>query len=86
MTYVPGSLQITAGANTGAKTDAAADDQGDYNGGTNTVTFRLGTGASGTMGGSITYVHGMRVLNLVDEPTRRAIVPATHPEKEDAAR
>jgi uncharacterized membrane protein len=42
--------------------------------------------AGGTMGGSITYVHGMRVLNLVDEPTRRAIVPSTHEEKEQAAR
>ena len=41
--------------------------------------------AGGTMGGSITYVHGMRVLNLVDEPTRRAIVPGTHTEKEEAA-
>ena len=38
------------------------------------------------MGGSITYVHGMRVLNLVDEPTRRAIVPGTQPEKEKAAK
>jgi len=41
--------------------------------------------AGGTMGGSITYVHGMRVLNLVDEPARRAIVPSTHEEKERAA-
>jgi hypothetical protein len=41
--------------------------------------------AGGTMGGSITYVHGMRVLNLQDEPTRRAIVPAPHDEKEKAA-
>jgi uncharacterized membrane protein len=41
--------------------------------------------AGGTMGGSITYVHGMRVLNLVDEPTRKAIVPSTSPEKEEAA-
>jgi len=40
--------------------------------------------AGGTMGGSITYVHGMRVLNLVDEPTARAIVPSTHDEKEEA--
>jgi uncharacterized membrane protein len=39
----------------------------------------------GSIGGSITYVHGMRVLDLVDEPTRRAIVPAPHPEKEEAA-
>jgi len=42
--------------------------------------------AGGTMGGSIAYVHGMRVLNLVDEPARRAIVPSTHEEKERAAR
>jgi uncharacterized membrane protein len=40
--------------------------------------------AGGTVGGSITYVHGMRVLDLVDEPTRRAVVPAPHPEKEAA--
>ena len=40
--------------------------------------------AGGTMGGSITYVHGMRVLNLVDEPTRRAIVPGVHEEKQAA--
>jgi len=40
--------------------------------------------AGGTMGGAITYVHGMRVLNLVDEPTARAIVPSTHAEKERA--
>jgi uncharacterized membrane protein len=42
--------------------------------------------AGGTMGGSITYVHGMRVLNLVDEPTSRAIVPSTHDEKEEAGK
>jgi uncharacterized membrane protein len=40
--------------------------------------------AGGTMGGSITYVHGMRVLNLVDEPTRKAIVPSMDPEKKAA--
>jgi uncharacterized membrane protein len=40
--------------------------------------------AGGTMGGAITYVHGMRVLNLVDEPAARAIVPGTHEEKEQA--
>jgi uncharacterized membrane protein len=42
--------------------------------------------AGGTMGGSITYVHGMRVLNLPDEPTRRAITPLPHEEKERAAK
>jgi len=47
------------------------------------VGFALLT-AGGTMGGSITYVHGMRVLDLVDEPTRKAIVPGPHDEKEAA--
>jgi uncharacterized membrane protein len=41
--------------------------------------------AGGTFGGSIVFVHGMRVLNLVDEPTRRAIVPGSHEEKEAAS-
>jgi uncharacterized membrane protein len=38
----------------------------------------------GWLGGSIVYVHGMRVLNLVDEPARRAAAPVAHPEKEEA--
>jgi hypothetical protein len=29
-------------------------------------------------------VHGMRVLSLVEEPARRAVVPLPHPEKEEA--
>jgi uncharacterized membrane protein len=40
----------------------------------------------GWLGGTIVFVHGMRVLNLVDEPTRRAATPYPHPEKEEAAR
>jgi uncharacterized membrane protein len=47
------------------------------------VGFLLLT-AGGTMGGSITYVHGMRVLNLADEPTRKAIVPSMDAEKKAA--
>ena len=39
----------------------------------------------GWLGGAITYVHGMRVLNLVDEPARRAAAPYPTPEKEQAA-
>jgi uncharacterized membrane protein len=35
----------------------------------------------GTMGGSITYVHGMRVLNLVDEPAEKAVAPYPSNEK-----
>jgi uncharacterized membrane protein len=49
------------------------------------VGFALLT-VGGTMGGSIVYVHGMRVLNLVDEPTRKAIVPDNAPEKQAAAK
>ena len=29
----------------------------------------------GWLGGSIVFVHGMRVLNLVDEPTSKAVTP-----------
>jgi uncharacterized membrane protein len=29
----------------------------------------------GWLGGSVVFVHGMRVLNLVDEPTERAVTP-----------
>jgi uncharacterized membrane protein len=35
----------------------------------------------GWLGGTVVYVHGMRVLNLVEEPTERAVAPG-HPEKE----
>jgi uncharacterized membrane protein len=38
----------------------------------------------GWLGGAITYVHGMRVLNLVEEPARRAAAPVPTPEKEAA--
>ncbi|MBK8256574.1 MAG: DUF11 domain-containing protein [Polyangiaceae bacterium] len=51
ITYVPGSLQISAGPNSGAKTDATGDDQGEYNAGMNTLTVRLGTGANAAAGG-----------------------------------
>jgi uncharacterized membrane protein len=38
----------------------------------------------GWLGGAITYVHGMRVLNLVDEPALKASAPVVTPEKEQA--
>ena len=53
VTYVPGSLQITAGDNIGAKTDGAGDDQGEYDAATKTLTVRLGAGANAAMGGTI---------------------------------
>ena len=38
----------------------------------------------GWLGGAVVFVHGMRVLSLVDEPPARAMAPAPHPEKEEA--
>ena len=38
----------------------------------------------GWFGGAIVFVHGMRVLSLVDEPASRAVSPIPHPEKEEA--
>ena len=38
----------------------------------------------GWLGGTIVYVHGMRVLNLVKEPAERAVSPVPHAEKESA--
>ena len=38
----------------------------------------------GWLGGSIVFVHGMRVLNLVEEPALRAAAPVPLPEKEAA--
>jgi hypothetical protein len=39
----------------------------------------------GWLGGTVVYVHGMRVLNLVEEPALRAATPVPTPEKEAAA-
>ena len=36
----------------------------------------------GWLGGTVVFVHGMRVLNLVEEPAVRAISPGREPEKE----
>ena len=38
----------------------------------------------GWLGGTIVFVHGMRVLNLVEEPADRAVSPVPKPEKEAA--
>jgi len=47
------------------------------------VGFALLT-VGGWLGGTIVFVHGMRVLNLVQEPAERAAAPVPHPEKEMA--
>jgi uncharacterized membrane protein len=38
----------------------------------------------GWLGGTVVFVHGMRVLNLVEEPAERAAAPVSYPEKERA--
>ncbi len=58
---------------------------GDINGlslGRALVGYAAGT-RGGWLGGSIVFVHGMRVLSLVDEPTKKAVTPG-HAEKEQA--
>jgi uncharacterized membrane protein len=39
----------------------------------------------GWLGGTVVFVHGMRVLNLVEEPSLRAAAPVPTEEKEEAA-
>ncbi|MGE6761436.1 Ig-like domain-containing protein [Corallococcus interemptor] len=62
VTYVPGSLRVTSGANTGAKTDATGDDQGDYDAANRRLTVRLGTGANATQGGVVNIGEGTTVV------------------------
>ena len=40
--------------------------------------------AGGWLGGAVTYVHGMRVLSLVDEPAEKAVAPVPSDEKAEA--
>ena len=47
------------------------------------VGFALLT-AGGWLGGAVTYVHGMRVLSLVDEPAEKAVAPMPSDEKVEA--
>ncbi len=56
-------------------------------GGLALVTTLVGFGfltLGGWLGGTVVFVHGMRVLNLLREPTRRAVSPVPKPEKEIA--
>jgi uncharacterized membrane protein len=64
-----------------------AFDSGDLGAGDLVLTL-IGFGLltlGGWLGGTITFVHGMRVLNLVDEPSLKAAAPVATPEKEEAA-
>jgi uncharacterized repeat protein (TIGR01451 family) len=52
-TYVPGTLQVTQGANSGPKSDTPGNDQAEFDAVGNQVVFRLGTGASAGGGGTL---------------------------------
>ena len=52
-TYVPGSATIVSGANSGDVTDAAGDDVGEYDAGSDQLVVRLGNGATSANGGTM---------------------------------
>jgi uncharacterized membrane protein len=59
---------------------------GEVTGGSLVLTL-IGFGVltlGGWLGGTVVFVHGMRVLNLVDEPALRAAAPVPTPEKKEA--
>ncbi|NEM07508.1 DUF7507 domain-containing protein [Geodermatophilus normandii] len=51
--FVPGSIRVTTGATTAARTDAAGDDVAEYDAATRTVRARIGEGATASAGGSV---------------------------------
>ncbi|MGN6694612.1 MAG: hypothetical protein ACTHN0_10585 [Aquihabitans sp.] len=56
LTYVPGSVRYVSGGPStllGTKTDAAGDDQVDWDAAKRTLTFRVGAGADGSTGGTM---------------------------------
>jgi uncharacterized repeat protein (TIGR01451 family) len=53
VSFVPGSLAVVSGADSGSKTDQAGDDQAEYDSATRSVIVRVGTSATGSTGGSI---------------------------------
>ncbi len=53
LTFLPGSIRITAGANSGTKTDAATTTRASTSAASRTVRVRLGTGATSSAGGTM---------------------------------
>lgn len=51
--FLPGSIRFTTGAGTGTKTDAAGDDQAEYDAATRRVVARLASGADAAKGGTL---------------------------------
>lgn len=71
ITLVPGSIRI-GGA---AKTDAAGDDEAEYDVATRTVVARIGTGATATMGGTVAVGAAETVgFQVTVDPTATGII------------
>lgn len=51
--YVPGSMVLLTGPNSGALSDGAGDDAGEYDAAGHSVTVRVGSGATETLGGDL---------------------------------
>lgn len=53
LTFVPGSINIVSGPNSGFKSDAFDTDQAEYDAVNKVIIARIGTGANGTTGGQV---------------------------------
>ena len=53
MSYIPGSISYLNGVVAGAKTDVSGDDQAEYDAINHLIRARVGTGANGLIGGSM---------------------------------
>lgn len=53
LTYLPGTMNITYGPNSGLKTDLVDTDQAEFLSANNVIRARIGTGANGTIGGAV---------------------------------
>jgi clumping factor A len=75
VTYVPDSIEIVEGPSMGKKTDAAGDDEAEYDAASRTIKIRIGDAASSSAGGGLD-VDGMikvRFRVKVDTDTRGKI-------------
>ena len=64
LSYVSNSLTVVNGSNSGVKTDSPLDDQAEYNLLTNTVTWRMGSGANALVGGNVLSTDPNQILTF----------------------
>ncbi|MFT3764847.1 MAG: isopeptide-forming domain-containing fimbrial protein [Minicystis sp.] len=61
LTVLPGSIEIVEGGAIGIKTNAAGDDEGDYDAASRTITWRVGSGADASAGGTVGVGEAVKV-------------------------